>query len=165
MNARSLRLRSVALTWALSVLAAAPVLGADTADEMKMVNPNTIKWGDAPPSLPKGAKVAVLHGDPGQPGPFTMRLSAPAGYKIAPHTHTQAEQLTIVSGALYLGMGDKADAATAHVLRTGGFHYLPGKTPHYAYTKTATVVQIDGQGPFDLNYINPDDNPDKAAKN
>src|SRR5947209_5293152 len=69
-----------------------------------------IKWGDAPPNLTKGAKLAVLQGDPSKPGPFTMRLSMPAGYKVAPHWHTQAENVTVISGTFMVGMGDKADA-------------------------------------------------------
>jgi len=114
--------------------------------------------------LPKGAKLAVLYGDPGKPGPFTIRLSAPAGYKIAPHWHTQAEALTVVSGALYLGMGDQAKTSSAHALNAGGFHYLPAKQHHYAFTKSAAEIQISGDGPFDINYINPADNPDKSAQ-
>ena len=147
----------------LAVLCALPLAGALAADDMTMTNPGDIKWGDAPPNMPKGAKVAVLYGDPGKAGPFTMRLKAPAGYKIAPHTHTQAENLTVISGALYLGMGEKMEMSKAHSLKAGAFHYLPGKTPHYAFTKSPTVVQVHGEGPFDLNYINPADNPDKSA--
>ncbi|HET9646472.1 MAG TPA: cupin domain-containing protein [Burkholderiaceae bacterium] len=139
-------------------------MAADTAAGSSMVNPAGIKWMDAPPNMPKGAKLAVLHGDPGKPGPFTLRLMAPANYKIAPHTHTQDENLTVISGSLYLAMGEKADNSKAHALKAGGFHFLPGKTAHYAFTKSPTVVQVHGEGPFDLNYINPSDNPDKGAK-
>lgn len=128
------------------------------------INPADIKWGDAPPSLPKGAKLAVLSGDPGKEGPFVIRLKAPAGYKIPPHWHTQAENLTVISGTLYLGMGDKMDTAQAHALKAGGYHYLPAKAHHYAFSKAPTVVQVHGQGPFDINYINPDDDPQRAAK-
>ncbi|HEV8312627.1 MAG TPA: cupin domain-containing protein [Burkholderiaceae bacterium] len=147
----------------LAVLCALPLGGALAADEMAMTSPGEMKWVDAPPSMPKGAKIAVLHGDPGKPGPFTMRLKVPAGYKVAPHTHTQAENLTVISGALYLGMGEKMEMGKAHALKAGAFHYLPGKTPHYAFTKSPTVVQAHGEGPFDLNYIHPADNPDKSA--
>lgn len=137
---------------------------AALGDDMTMVNPDAIKWGPAPPNMPKGGKLAVLAGDPGKPGPFVMRLMAPAGYKIAPHWHTQTENLTVISGTLYLGMGEKMEPAKAHVLKPGAFHYLPGKTQHYAFTKGPTVVQVHGEGPFDLNYVNPADNPDKTAK-
>jgi hypothetical protein len=162
MNAKrsSLR-RSVGWMLSLSALAVTPALAAD---EMKIINPADIKWGDAPPNLPKGAKMAVLYGDPGKAGPFAARLSMPANYKIAPHTHTQSEQITVISGSFYLGMGEKVDTPKAHVLHAGGFHFLPGKTPHYAFTKSPGIVQINGEGPFDINYINPKDNPDKGAK-
>ena len=161
MKLKSTLMCTTAASALISTLALSPAVAAD---EMSMVNPGTIKWGDAPPSLPKGAKVAVLSGDPSKPGPFTIRIRTPANYKIAPHTHTQSENLTVLSGALYLGMGEKVDMAKAHALQAGGFHYLPGKTVHYAFSKVPTVVQVHGEGPLDLNYVNPKDNPDKSAK-
>ena len=159
MTATSMRVRLAALPLAFAALSLSPALAAD---EATMTNPGDIKWGDAPPNLPKGAKIAVLHGDPGKPGAFVMRLKTPAGYKIPPHTHTQTENLTVLSGALYLGMSEKADPAAAHPLKAGAFHYLPGKTAHFAFTKAPTVVQVHGEGPFDINSLNPADDPAKA---
>ena len=140
-------------TVAAAAISAAFLTGAALADEQVMMNPGDIKWGDAPPSLPKGAKLAVLNGDPGKSGPFTIRLKAPANYKIAPHWHSQTENLTIISGTLYLGMGDKVDAKSAHALKAGGYHHLPAKQHHYAFTKAPTIVQVSGEGPFDINYL------------
>ena len=156
--------RAGAVAAVLAALSLASAWAADAPADIGMTNPSAIKWSDAPPNMPKGAKIAVLQGDPSKPGPYVMRLKAPAGYKIAPHWHTQAENLTVISGALYLGLGEKLDMGKAHALKAGGFHYLPGKTPHYALTKAVTVVQVNGEGPFDLTYVNPDDNPDKTAK-
>jgi Domain of unknown function (DUF4437) len=147
----------------LSLGSSMTVLAADAPDTV-YANPGDIKWGNAPPSLPKGAKLAVLYGDPGKSGPFVMRLMTPASYKIAPHWHSQTENLTIISGTLYLGSGDKADKAHEHALKAGGFHYLPAKAHHYAFTKAPTVIQIHGDGPFDITYINDADDPSKAAK-
>jgi hypothetical protein len=143
-----------------AVLFAAPALAADEL----FINKGDIKWGATPPSFPKGAKLAVLFGDPGKPGPFTLRLLTPSGYKIPPHFHSQAEHLTIVSGTLYVGMGDTWDQSHAHALSAGGYHYLPAKAHHYAFTKVATVVQVNGEGPFDIVYLNPADNPEKNAQ-
>lgn len=148
---------------ALLVTAASVAAPLQAADEVSL-NKDDIKWGDAPPVLAKGAKLAVLHGDPSKSGPFTMRLSAPANYKIAPHWHSQAEDLTIISGALYLGMGDKMDTKAAHALKVGGYHHLPAKAHHYAFSKSATVIQISGEGPFDINYLNPRDDPSGSQK-
>lgn len=133
------------------------------AGDAMMMNKDDIKWGDAPPSLPKGAKIAVLHGDPGKAGPFTLRLQVPAGYKIAPHWHSQDENLTVISGTLYLGMGEKMNAKMSQGLKPGGYHYLPAKTNHYALSKAPTVVQVSGEGPFDINYLNAADDPMKMA--
>lgn len=145
-----------------TAVAAALALAAPAAqsvgDEVSL-NARDIHWGAAPPVLPKGAKIAVLHGDPFKPGPYTLRLATPANYKIAPHWHSQIENLTIISGALYLGMGDKMSEKAARALKAGGYHYLPAKMHHYAFTKTATVIQISGEGPFDINYLDPKDNP------
>jgi hypothetical protein len=76
--------RSLISTAIFLGLIAIPVT-ASAASEGVHINPGSIKWGDAPPSLPKGAKLAVLYGDPSKGGPFCMRLMAPAGYKIPPH--------------------------------------------------------------------------------
>jgi len=137
---------------------------AVTAKAAVTINAKDIKWGDAPPDLPKGAQLAVLFGDPSKSGPFTLRLKAPDGYKIAPHWHTQDEELTIVSGTLVLHMGDTM-TSEAHALEAGAYHYLPGKMHHAAEAKGETVVQIQGTGPFDIHYLNPADNPNpKTAR-
>jgi len=135
---------------------------ADNAGSMYM-NPKEIKWGDAPPVFMKGAKMAVLMGDPGKAGPFVARLQVPASYKIMPHWHSMDEDLTVISGSFYLAEGDKMEMKGAHEIKAGGFHHLPAKTHHFAYSKGAAVVQINGMGPFDLVYIDPKDDPSKMA--
>jgi mannose-6-phosphate isomerase-like protein (cupin superfamily) len=126
------------------------------------VNPGDIKWGDAPAAFPKGGQLAVLEGDPGKKGPFTLRLKMPDGYKIAPHWHTQDENLTVVSGTFLLHMGDSMDAH-AEKLEAGAFHFLPGKAHHAAEASGETVVQVHGNGPFDIHYLNPADDPQKKT--
>jgi quercetin dioxygenase-like cupin family protein len=138
--------------------------GAQGAGGDTLVHAKDLQWGPAPPSLPKGAQMAVLHGDPGKDGPFVLRLLVPKGYRIPPHWHSQDEQLTVISGTLYLGSGERFDAATARGLAAGGFHYLPAKARHYAYAKTPTIVQVNGSGPFDITYSRPDEDPRKAAR-
>lgn len=123
-----------------------------------------MKWDDAPPTLPKGAKIAVLDGDPGKAGPFVIRLKMPPGYKVPPHWHSKAENVTIISGAASLGMGDTLDMKAAQTLKTGDFHFIGAQVHHYAFSRGGAVVQIHGEGPFDITYINPADNPDPAAK-
>jgi hypothetical protein len=150
---------------ALALLALGAALastGAAAADDgQAFIVPKDLKFGPAPPALPPGAQMAVLKGDPGKPGAFVVRLQVPGGYRIPPHWHSQDEALTVISGTLFLGMGDHYDPGTARGLPAGGFHYLPAKAHHFAFAKKPAVVQINGNGPFDITYINPADDPQK----
>ena len=99
--------------------------------EHKMVAPSDIKWADGPPSLPPGAKFAVLEGDPAKPGPFTVRLQFPAGYKIPAHTHPTAERVTVISGTFNMGMADKFDEAAGREMVAGSFAIMPAGMKHF----------------------------------
>ena len=157
-------MKTISTMIAFAFLTGAPgaAAGGDAKPDAMSVNPAEIKWADAPPDLPKGAEMAVLHGDPGKKAVYTLRLKLPAGYKIPPHWHTKDEQLTIVSGTFVLHMGDTMEAP-ATTLTAGGFHFLPGKMHHAAQATGETVVQVDGMGPFDIHYLNPADNPNPKA--
>jgi len=126
------------------------------------MKPDQLQWGAAPPVLPKGAQLAVLSGDPGKAGPFTIRLKVPAGYKIPAHSHPTAERVTVISGDFHFGMGDKLDEAKAEKLGSGGFVDLPAQMNHFAFMSSPTVVQIDSEGPFVITYANPADDPSKS---
>lgn len=141
-----------------------PAFGAESAEEAVFADPGKLSWQEAPPALPRGAKMAVLAGDPGKEGSFVLRMQLPAGYKIPPHWHSSPEYLTVISGALQFGGGDKISKAGEHAMKTGAFHYQPAKAHHYAYAREATVLQVQGTGPFDITYINDADDPRKAGK-
>jgi hypothetical protein len=155
---------------AVVLFAVAPAARADDAKkkggvmkpEALFINAADIQWGDAPPVLPKDAQIAVLYGNPFKKGAYALRLKMPDGYKIPPHWHTLDEQLTILSGTFTLHMGDSMDAP-AHTLEAGGYHFLPAKMHHAAEVKGETILQLNGVGPFDIHYLNPADDPSKAA--
>jgi quercetin dioxygenase-like cupin family protein len=121
-----------------------------------------VKWGAAPPSLPKGAQIAVLAGDPSKDVPFVIRLKLPANYVVPAHQHPTAENVTVLSGTFNAGMGDKVDKKKTQALKSGGFVSLPAKTNHYAWTSGETVVQVNGTAPFVINYVNSADDPSKG---
>ena len=118
-----------------------------------------ITWMDVPPFLPKGAKLAVLVGDPSKPEPFTVRLQMPDGYKIAPHTHPTTENITVIEGTFLVGMGSTVDRTKMMAVPRGGFASAPAQHPHYAEARGATIVQVHAIGPFALTYVNPADAP------
>jgi quercetin dioxygenase-like cupin family protein len=121
--------------------------------------PNAIAWAAAPPTLPAGARLAVLEGNPANPGPFTMRLEMPARYRIPPHYHPVTEHVTVISGTFYVGMGETFDETKATRLPTGTFAALDPGVRHFAFTKGKTVIQLHGTGPWSLAYVNPADDP------
>ena len=112
--------------------------------------------------LPAGAQIAVLEGNPSEKGPVTLRLRLPANYNIPAHWHSMAERVTVLSGALHVGMGDKLDRTASQALKPGGFVSLPANMHHFAWTAAPTVIQISLEGPFDIFYVNPADNPQKT---
>jgi hypothetical protein len=136
--------------------------GSVAAQTSHIVVPaNKVQWGPAPPVLPAGAQFAVLEGNPAEKGPIVMRLQLPANYNLPAHWHSTAERLTVLSGAFHVGMGDKLDRQASQTLEPGGFVSLPAKMNHFTWTSAPTVVQINLEGPFDIHYVNPSDNPQK----
>jgi len=129
-----------------------------------ILNAGDIQWVDAPPSLPPGAKMAVLDGDPGKAGLFILRLKIPDGYKVAAHWHPNAENVTVLSGTFYLGTGDKLDESKGTAMSAGAFARMPGRMHHFAWTKGSTELQVSGMGPFAITYVNSADDPRKAKK-
>lgn len=139
-----------------SFASAQPAEGTHT-----ILTPPQIAWSAGPPSLPLGARAAVLYGDPAKEGLFVMRLRLPKGYKIPPHTHPRPEIVTVVSGAFHVGMGTKANASKATRLPPGSFFAFNPGMAHYAYVQEETVVQLSSTGPWAITYVNEADDPRK----
>ena len=127
------------------------------------LNTADLKWGAAPPGLPPEAQLAVLSGDPGKEGMFTIRLKFPANYAVAPHHHPTDELVTVIDGQMSIGMGETLDKAKAATLSTAGYIALPANMNHYAFTSGGATIQITSHGPFQIIYVNPADDP-RAAK-
>ncbi|GAB3389677.1 cupin domain-containing protein [Lysobacter fragariae] len=145
----------------LAALLPTLTLAADPAAPMAnhvMVKAATLQWGDAPPSLPPGAQAAVLSGDPGKEGPFTLRLKAPAGYRIPKHWHPTDEHVTVLEGDATLSMDEGAQAHSEN-FGPGDYVVLPAHMHHAASTKGGMIVQVQAMGPFEINYIDPKDDP------
>jgi ketosteroid isomerase-like protein/mannose-6-phosphate isomerase-like protein (cupin superfamily) len=121
--------------------------------------PAKVTWGPGPATIPAGAKMAVISGDPSGGGPFVIRAQLPANYVIAPHWHPTDEHVTVLSGSVSMGMGDKVDKGEE--LGVGGYAAMPAQMHHWLTTTNAATVQVHGMGPFQINYVNPADDPSK----
>jgi mannose-6-phosphate isomerase-like protein (cupin superfamily) len=132
-------------------------------DAHKVLAPNDLKWGPGPAAMPKGQTAALLAGDPAKSGLFILRAKIPDGYAVAPHWHSQSEHLTVLSGRLHVGMGDKFDRSKGDAIGPGGFIIMPANMHHYVWASGETVLQVTAMGPFDITYIDPKDDPRKAT--
>lgn len=138
--------------------------GDATGSAHAALTPKEISWGEAPPALPRGAKLAVLQGDPSAAGEVvTVRLKMPKGYTIPPHFHPTDEAVTVLSGSFSMGTGDTLDRKAAKVLGPGGWCLIPKGAHHYAFATADTVVQVHLVGPFGITYLNPKDDPQASA--
>lgn len=131
------------------------------ADVMQSFTPANVKWQDEP-ILPKGAKSAILVGDPSKKGVFIAWLKFPANYPIPPHTHPFTEVVTVLSGKLGNGMGKVLDKTKGEMLKAGSSFVLPTGHTHYVWTtEEETIVELIATGPWDITYTNPGDDPRK----
>lgn len=149
----------VAVLALVGAAVAAPQGDAPKLETPIMVAPADIHFAPAPPSLPAGAQAALLAGDPSKAGPFTLRVKLPADYKVPPHFHPDVETVTVLSGTFHAATGDSFDPAKCKAMPAGSFVALPGKVPHFVFTKEETVIQVNATGPWSLTYVNPADDP------
>ena len=52
--------------------------------------------------------------------------------------------MTVLSGTLAFGMGDKVDPAAMKKLSAGGFARMPAEMRHYVEAAAPTTIQITG---------------------
>ncbi|HLJ95473.1 MAG TPA: cupin domain-containing protein [Gemmataceae bacterium] len=161
-----MRFRSFFAVLAVLAATARSVSSADPhqAEDIQLFPAAGMKWQAGPPSLPKGAQIAVLEGSPAKEGPFVFRLKLPDGYRVPPHTHGRTERITVISGTLNIGMGDKFDKKATQAMVAGTYGYWPAGMKHFVWTNGETVLQFHGIGPWSIQYVNPDDDPRKKTK-
>ncbi len=117
------------------------------------LRPDDIKWIDAPPPLPPGSKLAILEGNPKQEGLFTIRAMFPPYFKIQAHNHPLDERVTVISGVVYVGFGEKLDTTNANKFTEGCYYLNPSGFFHYVFTGSeGCVIQITGMGPWGIYY-------------
>lgn len=158
---RTIQIGLVAITFILSFYIVPTTRAADSHTMSRdhiMVEPNDLNWADVP-TLPPGAKVAVIQGPPNEAVPFMMRLKFPANYKVPAHWHPAIEHLTVLSGTFNMGIGDKLDMTKTKALPVGGVMIIQPKIPHFAWTKEEVMVQVHGVGPWGVTYVDPVDDP------
>jgi len=147
----------------LALLAGSGLLSAaattqTAAPGVVAMTPSGMKWvAQGGLALP-GLEQVNLVGDPVKPGPYTLRLRFPKGFKVAPHTHPDSREVTILSGTFATGYGEKFNAADLKILPAGSFYTEPANVPHYIEIMEDTVLQITGMGPSGRKFLKAPDN-------
>ena len=132
-----------------------------------MVAPDAVKWGPPAAEMLVGTpaaefaneplpQFAVIAGAPSKPGaPYVIRVKTTDGALVAPHWHPGDENITVLQGTFTLGMGKKFDRGALRELPAGSYAFMPKRTPHFASSKSETIVQVHGIGPFQVVWVNP----------
>ena len=112
-----------------------------------------------PPVLPPGAFIAVVSGDPARPGPFTLLVSMPNGYRIPPHSHPSYEHVEVKEGTLLVGLGDELDPTKTQALAAGDSATAPAGVHHFSIAKGRTLLSATFMGPYTITYVRAEDAP------
>jgi quercetin dioxygenase-like cupin family protein len=125
----------------------------------RSVLPADIDWQPFA-AFPAPARLAVVVGQPTEPGPYVTRVRVPGGVKLMPHRHPEDRVYTVISGVFYIGVGEQFDEAKLAAYPPGAVIVLPGGTPHFHWAKSGEYVsQITAIGPLGMEYLNPEDDP------
>jgi quercetin dioxygenase-like cupin family protein len=127
-------------------------LAADSAAGFIHLTPEQVPFRH-----PAGLEQVILFGDPDKPGIYVVRYRFPPGMHSNPHYHSQDRQITVIKGVWYMGMGDKAELASAIPMPAGSYAFHPARAVHWdgAGPGGETVVQVIGMGPVETVPVNP----------
>lgn len=143
----------------LGLVAVGHGLHAEPKLEPRAVTPSEMRWSAQGGLALPGMEQTNLVGNPSNPGPYTLRLKFPAGYKLAPHTHPDDREVTILSGTWYLGYGEQFDKEALKALPAGSFYTEPANAAHFIEVKESVLIQVRGTGPSWRTFVNSADNP------
>jgi quercetin dioxygenase-like cupin family protein len=125
-----------------------------------MVLPTDLKWAPSP-ALPAGAQIAVIQGPLSEAVPFIARVKFPANAKVPAHWHSAIEHVSVISGVMNMGTGDKLDTSKTRAFGPGSVTIMQPGTRHFAWFGEETVIQLHGVGPWTVTYVDPADDPRK----
>jgi quercetin dioxygenase-like cupin family protein len=112
------------------------------------------------PAFPPSVRLAVLVGQPSEPGPYTIRVKVPRDVKLMPHKHPEDRVYTVISGTFYIGLGEQFDAEKLEAYPPGAVIVLPGDTAHFHWAKSGEyITQVSAIGPLGLDYVDAKDDP------
>ena len=125
----------------------------------RAILPEDIEWKSFA-AFPPSARLAIVVGEPVREGIYTIRVKLPHGTKMMPHSHPEDRMYTVISGLVYIGLGDSFDAEKLQSYPPGSVIILPGNTSHFHWAKSGDyITQVTAIGPLGLEYMHAQDDP------
>lgn len=150
--------RLAALLLFLLPVALAPALAA------QVPAPTTgTPWVLVPPFFARGALISLLAGNPNEVSDVHVQLSFPDGYRMLPHSHPRPLHVQILQGTLRVGIGKRFDLKQTREMAVGDTGTVPANTPYFYAARGWTIIDAKTLGPFQLNYVNPSDDPSRST--
>jgi quercetin dioxygenase-like cupin family protein len=112
-------------------------------------------------SIPPGARMVMLYGDPSKAGPYVFRVHFPAGYRLPPHRHEDQRWVTVLKGNYWSAAGEVFDQSQLKKFGPRDAYTTDAGVTHFAWAETEVVIQEMGIGPTasPIEYANPADDP------
>ena len=130
---------------------------------LRSVLPEEIDWRPFA-AFPPAVRLAVLAGNPSEPGPYVIRVRVPSDTKLMPHRHPEDRVYTVMSGVFYIGVGERFDPSAMRAYPAGSLIVLPGDTFHFHWARSGEyITQVTAIGPLGLEYLDPRDDPRRSA--
>lgn len=142
------------LALALAAVLPGHVLAEDTQE---------LKW-QFMPGIPRPIEVAVVSGDPSQPGPYVIRYRMPSGMRLAPHSFPDQRELTVVKGIYWIVPGENYNWRDMTEYPAGSVIVREAGKPYFTWARTAVVLEEKGTGPSEIQYVHPEDDPRNKKK-
>jgi len=119
-------------------------------------------WKDAA-TIPPGAKMVLIYGDPKQEGPYIFRVKFPAGYKLPAHKHQDQRIVTVLQGNYWSAIGEQFEQAKLQKFTPGSFYVTEADAPHFSWAETEVIIQEQGMGPISspIDYVDAAEDPRK----
>jgi len=125
----------------------------------RAILPEDIDWKPFP-AFPPSVRLAVVAGEPSEPGLYVIRVKVPSGVKLMPHRHPEDRIYTVISGVFYIGLGDEFDEDKMQEFPPGSVIVLPGGTSHFHWARSGEyVTQVTAVGPLGLEYLDRRNDP------
>jgi quercetin dioxygenase-like cupin family protein len=133
-------------------------------DKFHAIRPEDVEWKPFA-AFPPDVRLAVLVGDPREPGPYVIRVKVPMGTRLMPHKHPEDRIYTVISGVFYIGLGETFDETRLSAFAPGSLVVLPGDQSHFHWAKSGEyITQVSAIGPLGLEYVDPANDPRKGVR-